>query len=278
MPEDKNAKTVDIDTSGPGAEVEFETKQPEATEIEVSNDKDNVKSVDTSAQSNDQSDVQTSKQETENKDQGTEVVSEDKDNKKELEEYSEGVQKSMRIIMLGGPGSGKSTYSKFLTKEFLIPHVYTGDMMRDLAKQDTPTGRKVRSALDKGDYVDTKIVLDTLQKRLSRKDTERGYVLDGFPRSMEQVKEMEDRGIGYDHAVYLDVAEKEVIRRLMSRGRADDKPEIIKNRIDVYKKQTQPVIDYYKDKLITIKAKGGEQIEDIARLIIKQIKDKDESF
>ena len=193
-----------------------------------------------------------------------------------MKEEAPVIQKSMRIIMLGGPGSGKSTYSKFLTKEFLIPHVYTGDMMRDLSKQDTPTGRKVRSALDKGDYVDTKIVLSTLQKRLSRKDTERGYVLDGFPRSMKQVKEMEDRGIGYDHAVYLDVAEEEVIRRLMSRGRADDKPEIIKNRIKVYKKQTQPVIDYYKDKLITIKAKGGEQIEDIARLIIKQIKDKDE--
>ena len=182
----------------------------------------------------------------------------------------------MRIIMLGGPGSGKSTYSKFLTKEFMIPHVYTGDMMRDLAKMDTPTGRKVRSALDKGDYVDTKIVLDTLEKRLMRKDTERGYVLDGFPRSMEQVKEMEDRNIGFDHAVYLDVAEEEVIRRLMSRGRADDKPEIIKNRIKVYKKQTQPVIDYYKDKLIRIKAKGGEEIEDIAALIIKQIKEKDE--
>ena len=161
--------------------------------------------------------------------------------KKFIKEDIPGIQ--MRIIMLGGPGSGKSTYSKFLTKEFLIPHVYTGDMMRDLAKQDTPTGRKVRSALDKGDYVDTKIVLDTLQKRLTRKDTERGYVLDGFPRSMEQVKEMEDRNIGYDHVVYLDVAEKEVIRRLMSRGRADDKPEIIKNRIAVYKKQTQPVVD-----------------------------------
>jgi len=182
----------------------------------------------------------------------------------------------MRIVMLGGPGSGKSTYSKFLTKEFNIPHVYTGDMMRDLAQQDTPTGRKVKSALDKGEFVDTKIVLDTLKKRLSRKDTERGYVLDGFPRSMEQVKEMEERTIGYDHVIYLDVAEKEVIRRLTSRGRADDKPEIIKNRIKVYKKQTQPVVDYYRDKLIKIKAVGGEEIEDIATDIIKQIKDKDE--
>ena len=93
MPEDKNAKTVDIDTSGPGAEVELDVKQPESNEIEVSNEKDNVKSIDTSAQSNEQTDVQTSKQETENKDQGTEIASEDTDNKKELEDYSEGVKK-----------------------------------------------------------------------------------------------------------------------------------------------------------------------------------------
>jgi hypothetical protein len=93
MPEDKNAKTVDIDTSGPGAEVELDVKQPESNEIEVSNDKDNVKSIDTAAQSNEQTDVKTSKQETENKDQGTEIASEDTDNKKELEEYSEGVKK-----------------------------------------------------------------------------------------------------------------------------------------------------------------------------------------
>ena len=91
MPENK--KTVDIDTSGPGAEVELDVKQPESNDIEVSNDKDGIKSIDTTAQSNEQSDVQTSKQETENKDQGTEVVADDKDNKKELEDYSEGVQK-----------------------------------------------------------------------------------------------------------------------------------------------------------------------------------------
>jgi adenylate kinase len=132
----------------------------------------------------------------------------------------------MRIIMLGGPGSGKSTYSEYLVKHFKIPHVYTGDMMRELAKQDTPIVRKVKSALDKGDYVDTKIVLDTLETRLKNKDTERGYVLDEFPRSMEQVKEMEKRNIGYDHVAYLDVAEEEVVRRLTSRGRADNKPGI----------------------------------------------------
>ena len=86
MPENKNEKTVDIDTSGPGAEVELDVKLPESNEIEVSNDKDNVKSIDTAAQSNEQTDVKTSKQETENKDQGTEIASEDTDKKKELED------------------------------------------------------------------------------------------------------------------------------------------------------------------------------------------------
>lgn len=184
----------------------------------------------------------------------------------------------MRVIMLGGPGSGKSTYSKFITKHFQIPHVYTGDMMRDLAKQDTPIGRRVKSALDKGDYVDTKIVLDTLEARLQRKDTKRGYVLDGFPRSMQQVREMETRDIGYDHVVFLDVAEDEVIRRLTSRGRADDKPEIIKNRIAVYKRETEPVIKHYMNDMITINVKGGEPIEDIAADIIDRLEAADENF
>ena len=93
MPENKNEKTVDIDTSGPGAEVELDVKLPESNEIEVSNEKDNVKSVDTVAESNEQPVVKADKQETENKDQGTEIASEDTDNKKELEDYSEGVKK-----------------------------------------------------------------------------------------------------------------------------------------------------------------------------------------
>ena len=184
----------------------------------------------------------------------------------------------MRVIMLGGPGSGKSTYSKFITKHFQIPHVYTGDMMRSLAQQDTDIGRKVKSALSKGDYVDTKIVLDTLEARLQRKDTKRGYVLDGFPRSMQQVREMERRNIGYDHVVFLDVAEDEVVRRLTSRGRADDKPDIIKNRIAVYKRETMPVIKHFENKMLNIRVEGGEQIEDVAANIIDRLEAADEDF
>ena len=201
---------------------------------------------------------------------------------KTFEEFKVNLQEQedpmMRVIMLGGPGSGKSTYSKFITKHFQIPHVYTGDMMRDLAKQDTPIGRRVKSALDKGDYVDTKIVLDTLEARLQRKDTKRGYVLDGFPRSMQQVREMERRNIGYDHVVFLDVAEDEVVRRLTSRGRADDKPDIIKNRIAVYKRETMPVIKHFENKMLNIRVEGGEQIEDVAADIIDRLEAADEDF
>ena len=201
---------------------------------------------------------------------------------KTFEEFKVNLQEQedpmMRVIMLGGPGSGKSTYSKFITKHFQIPHVYTGDMMRDLAKQDTPIGRRVKSALDKGDYVDTKIVLDTLEARLQRKDTKRGYVLDGFPRSMQQVREMERRNIGYDHVVFLDVAEDEVVRRLTSRGRADDKPDIIKNRIAVYKRETMPVIKHFENKMLNIRVEGGEQIEDVAANIIDRLEAADEDF
>ena len=184
----------------------------------------------------------------------------------------------MRVIMLGGPGSGKSTYSKFITKHFQIPHVYTGDMMRSLAQQDTDIGKKVKSALDKGDYVDTKIVLDTLEARLQRKDTKRGYVLDGFRRSMQHEREMERRNIGYDHVVFLDVAEDEVVRRLTSRGRADDKPDIIKNRIAVYKRETMPVIKHFENKMLNIRVEGGEQIEDVAANIIDRLEAADEDF
>ena len=95
---------------------------------------------------------------------------------------------------------------------------------------------------------------------------------------MQQVREMDKRNIGYDHVIFLDVAEEEVIRRLTSRGRADDKPDIIKNRIAVYKRETEPVIKHYQDKMITIEVKGGEQIEDIAADIIDRIEAADDRF
>ena len=175
-----------------------------------------------------------------------------------------------KIIMIGGPGSGKSTYSELLKKELGIAHIYTGDMMRALSKQNTPDGKKVRELLAKGEFAPTPIVIDAVKERMKQPDAMKGYVFDGFPRNTEQAKAMEDKGIEYDYVINLVVSEEEVIKRLTSRGRADDKPEIIKNRIKVYHRETEPLLTYYKDEIINIKAEGSTP-ELITKEIIKKV-------
>ena len=176
-----------------------------------------------------------------------------------------------KIIMIGGPGSGKSTYSELIKKEMGIAHIYTGDMMRALAKENTPDGKKVKDLLSKGEFAPTPIVIDAVKDRMKKPDAMKGYVFDGFPRNTEQAEAMEDKGIEYDHVINLVVSEEEVIKRLTSRGRADDKPEIIKNRIKVYHRETAPLLTYYRDEIINIKAEGGTP-EGIAKTIISKVK------
>ena len=175
-----------------------------------------------------------------------------------------------KIIMIGGPGSGKSTYSELMKKELGIAHIYTGDMMRDLAKQNTPDGKKVKELLAKGEFAPTPIVINVVKERMTKPDAQKGYVFDGFPRNVEQAKAMEEKGIEYDYVVYLDVSEEEVVKRLTARGRADDKPEIIKNRLKVYHRETAPLLQYYKEEIIKIKAEGSTP-EAIAKEIIKKV-------
>jgi len=181
-----------------------------------------------------------------------------------LEEMS-----NVTVVMIGGPGSGKSTYSKYLTGHFDIPHVYTGDMMRDLQKKDP----EVAKIMDRGDLVPIKKVMQALRSRLAKDDTKNGYVLDGFPRNMEQLNAMREEEISYNYVVYLNVSEKEVIKRLTSRGRKDDKPEIIKNRLKVYEKETGPVVKEFRKsprRFIEIKAEGKDE-KSIAADIIGEI-------
>ena len=176
-----------------------------------------------------------------------------------------------KIIMIGGPGSGKSTYSEIITKKLNIPHIYTGDMMRALAKTNTPDGQKVKDLLSKGQFAPLDIVINAVKDRVSKPDAQKGYVFDGFPRNVEQAERMEEENIEYDYVVNLVVSEEEIIKRLTARGREDDKPEIIKKRLAVYEKETRPLLDYYKNEIINIKAEGGEP-EEIAAKIIEKIK------
>ena len=176
-----------------------------------------------------------------------------------------------KIIMIGGPGAGKSTYSEIITKKLNIPHIYTGDMMRKLSKQDTPDGRKVKELLSKGEFAPIDIVMRAVKERVNQSDAQNGYVFDGFPRNVEQAKRMKDENIEYDYVVNLVVSEEEVIKRLTARGREDDKPEIIKQRLKVYERETKPLLDYFKDNIINIKAEGDTP-ENIANKIIEKVK------
>ena len=178
----------------------------------------------------------------------------------------------MRIIMLGGPGSGKSTYTEYLIKHFDITHIYPGGMLRKEIEKGTEIGQIAKDIVSKGEFVPNQIVLDLINKKVE--ESPKGYVLDGWPRYMEQVQDMEKAEIGYDYAVFLNVSTEEVMRRLLARGRADDTEEIIKNRIELYKKETGPVVEYFRGKpgFIEVMAEGGTP-EETANEIIKRIED-----
>ncbi len=181
-------------------------------------------------------------------------------------------QKQMRIIMLGGPGSGKSTYTEYLIRHFQINHIYPGGMVRKEVENNTEIGQRVKDIISKGQFVPNQIVLDLIKDKVNKSPN--GYVLDGWPRYMQQVRDMEQSGIGYDFAVFLDVSREEVLKRLLARGRADDTEEIINNRIDLYKRETGPVVEYFRGKtgFIEINAEGDTP-ENTANRIIKRIED-----
>ena len=176
----------------------------------------------------------------------------------------------MRIIMLGGPGSGKSTYTEYLIKHFNITHIYPGGMLRKEVEKGSEIGKIAKSIIDRGEFVPNQIVLELIKKKVEQ--SPQGYVLDGWPRYMQQVEDMEKNEIGYDYAVFLDVSRDEVMRRLLARGRADDTEEIIGNRIELYKKETGPVIEYMRKRpgFLEIKAEGGTP-EETANEIIRKI-------
>jgi len=172
----------------------------------------------------------------------------------------------MKMMYLGGPGSGKSTHSKYISKHFDIPHIYPGDMLR---KSDDS---EVKELLAKGEFAPLDVVVKLIKQEIAKAPN--GYILDGFPRNLEQLKEMQDAGIEINRVIYLDVSADEVIRRLTARGRADDTPEIVKNRLKVYERETGPVVDYYKGKkeFHSINAEG-DTAENIAKKIIRDIEE-----
>jgi adenylate kinase len=167
----------------------------------------------------------------------------------------------VRIVLLGPPGAGKGTQAADLAKKFGIPHVSTGDLFRDNITRGTELGVEAKKYLDAGDLVPATLTNALVDSRLDDADVADGFILDGFPRSVEQAEALKQmlsrRNLKLDAVLEFRVPEEELVTRLMGRGRADDNEDTIRNRFKVYRDETAPLLDYYQDELKTVDAVGS---------------------
>lgn len=182
----------------------------------------------------------------------------------------------MEILIVGPQGSGKTTQAKLLAKKFNFQFISTGDLVREFATQDSQEAQSVKQALEQGELVNDRIVAELIRKKLARNDSQRGFVMEGFPRSVDQLKYISPN---FDKVFYLEVSDEEVVKRLLDRKRADDQPEVIRQRLRLYHTFTEPVLKFYEKlgKLIRINASqlsgmtDEQSIQEIANEIDKQM-------
>lgn len=155
----------------------------------------------------------------------------------------------MRIVLIGPPGAGKGTQAERLMETYKMAHLSTGDMLRAARDARTEVGKKAERYMAAGELVPDDIVVGVIDDRLLEPDCENGYLLDGFPRTIAQAEALDSmlgqRKTPLDAVVELQVPEEELFERLAGRGRADDTPEVIRQRLVAYREQTQPLLDYY---------------------------------
>ncbi len=211
----------------------------------------------------------------------------------------------MGIILLGAPGAGKGTQAGFITKKFNIPQISTGDMLRNAIKAGTELGLIARAVMDKGQLVSDEIVIGLVKERLLAPDCKNGYLFDGFPRTIAQADSLKQAGVKINYVIEINVPFAEIVTRLSGRRvhvpsgrtyhvvynppkamfkddvtgepliqRDDDKEETIRNRLDVYAKQTAPLISYYSKEMNVdyIKVDGTQDVEVVKQNIFDKLK------
>jgi adenylate kinase len=156
----------------------------------------------------------------------------------------------MRLLLIGAPGAGKGTQAERLSEHFGIAHISSGDLLRQHVKDQTTIGQTIKTYVDAGDLVPDAVVMDMLRKPVVAAAEAGGYVLDGFPRTVDQAKAAfetaRELGVEVQAAVHLDVPDEELIRRLLARGRgSDDTEDVIAHRLQVFREMTIPLLDYY---------------------------------
>jgi len=173
----------------------------------------------------------------------------------------------MYIILFGPPGIGKGTQSEKISKEYNIPKISTGDMLRQAIESGTRLGLSAKKLMDSGDLVPDEIVLGIVEDRIDEDDCKNGFILDGFPRTIPQAeglcKFMKKRNLPDFKCIELQVPDEVIVDRLLMRGRNDDTEETIRKRLEIYKRQTAPVKNYYKEKNSFFHVNGNVKIEDV---------------
>ena len=205
----------------------------------------------------------------------------------------------MKLILLGAPGAGKGTQAEIISEKYNIPTISTGNIIRAALKNGTEMGLKAKAYIDAGNLVPDDVVIGIIKERLAEKDCENGYILDGFPRTIPQAEALDNLGFEIDAALSIEVADDEIVKRMSGRRvcekcgasyhteykkpavdgkcnfcgealiiRKDDEPETVKNRLNVYHEQTEPLKDYYKNcgKLLCVE--GQDKVEDTTRLVL----------
>ncbi|MGL4473254.1 MAG: adenylate kinase [Shewanella sp.] len=182
----------------------------------------------------------------------------------------------MRIILLGAPGAGKGTQAQFIMEHFGIPQISTGDMLRAAVKAGTPLGLEAKKVMDAGQLVSDDLIIGLVKERITADDCVKGFLLDGFPRTIPQANAMVDNGIAVDHVIEIDVPDEEIVKRMSGRRvhpgsgrtyhvvfnppketgkddvtgeelviRPDDEETTVRKRLDIYHEQTKPLVDFY---------------------------------
>ncbi len=176
-------------------------------------------------------------------------------------------EEPLQLIMLGPPGAGKGTQARKIEEKFVIPHISTGDILRAEVERKTNLGKEIEDVMKRGELVADDIILRLVEARLSEPDCRKGFILDGFPRTIAQAEELDSflkqRGREKLYVIYLMVTEEICLERLMARRRLDDTEEIFRTRIKVYHEQTAPLIDYYFERGAIIRINGVQSIEDV---------------
>ncbi len=185
----------------------------------------------------------------------------------------------IRLLLIGTPGAGKGTQAQRLSETFGIPAISTGDIFRHNVKNETELGKQAKAFMDRGEYVPDSLTNDLVRDRLSHADAADGFLLDGYPRTADQVAELDDilaeKAQHLDAVVMLSADVDEVVRRLLNRaveqGRADDTEEVIRHRLDVYEEQTAPLISVYAARDLVITVDGLGEVAEVTNRIVEAL-------